>query len=397
MINKILFLIESPFNKRDFKRFGVEVFIENGFEVYVWDFTPFLHPKFNTLITQSDPIEYENLIRFDSKRDAIAAIGKKGGDSFIISLIGYHDVTYSIFRQISKNKIPYSVFAANTVPYENINKSKNISFWEIVCLFPMKIIRLTPKKAINHFLFRMPLALLGINAATFALAGGAKRGTNMPLINHETEVLWIHSLDYDIYLDYKEGGHCETNIAVFVDQYLPFHSDFIHSGVKNHIVPEEYYSLLCKFFDYMEEKYNLNVVIAAHPRSHYEKLPDYFQGRNVIRGKAFKLVKDAKLVIMHWSAAINFAVLYKKPVIFITTDILEKDVFGKYISKFASYFRKTPINISKNVSVDLEKELFVYEEGYAKYKNDFIKVEGTEEIPFWQVVSNKIKSLNVGS
>jgi len=147
----------------------------------------------------------------------------------------------------------------------------------------------------------------------------------------------------------------------------------------------------------MEEKLGLNVVIAAHPRSHYEKLPDFLHGRKVIRGKTVELVKDSKLVILHCSTAINFPVLYKKPMIFVTMDRLEKTVYGGYISKFASYFRKTPINISRNAGIDLERELFVYEEGYAKYKHDFIKIEGTEETPFWQVVVNKIKSLHSGS
>jgi hypothetical protein len=43
-IAKIIYLIESPFNKRDYERFGIETFIQDGFEVYVWDFTPFLRP-----------------------------------------------------------------------------------------------------------------------------------------------------------------------------------------------------------------------------------------------------------------------------------------------------------------------------------------------------------------
>jgi len=53
------------------------------------------------------------------------------------------------------------------------------------------------------------------------------------------------------------------------------------------------------------------------------------------------------------------------------------------------------LNISRDVNIDLENELCIYEEGYARYKHDFIKIEGTEELPFWQVVSNKIKELNV--
>jgi len=42
MIKKVIFLVEAPFNQRDFKRFGIETLMQAGFDVWVWDFTPFL-------------------------------------------------------------------------------------------------------------------------------------------------------------------------------------------------------------------------------------------------------------------------------------------------------------------------------------------------------------------
>jgi hypothetical protein len=387
-IAKIIYLIESPFNQRDYKRFGVEIFIQAGFEVYVWDFTPFLHPQVDSSVIPPDPIEYKNFMRFNSKRDAIAAISKELENCFVVSLITYQINTFSIFRQISKNKIPYSVLITNSIPNPYSNKSKKYLY--------IKIRRLTPRKLINHFFIKIPLLLFGVSPATFALAGGARSSTNMPLINSRTEVIWIHALDYDIYLDDKENVNGGKKIAVFLDVYLPFHPDHIHSGINSSVTPDEYYPLLCNFFNYMEEELGLKVVIAAHPRSHYDKLLDFFQGRKVMREKTVELVKKSKLVILHNSTAINFSVLFKKPMIFVTMDELEKTIHGGYISKFASYFKKTSINISKNLDIDLERELFVYEEGYAKYKHDFIKTEGTEETPFWQVVAKKIKFLHRG-
>jgi hypothetical protein len=385
-ITKIIYFIESPFNRRDYKRFGFEIFIRDGFEVYVWDFTPFLHPQVDKSVIPPDSIEYKNFMCFNSKRDAIVAISKEREDCFVVSLIPYHINTFSIFRQISKNKIPYSVFISNSIPDPYSYKSKKYLF--------KKIRHLTPRKLINHLFIKIPFFLFGISPATFALAGGARSSTKVPLISYNTEVVWIHTLDYDIYLDDKESVQGETKMAVFLDMYLPFHPDYIHTGTSPPLTPDEYYPFLCKFFNYVEEELGLKVVIAAHPRSHYDKLPDFFQGRKVIRGKTFELVKNSKLVILHDSTAVNFSVLYKKPMIFVTMDRLEKTEDGDYISKFASYFRKTSINISINLDIDLERELFVYEEGYAKYKHEFIKIEGTEETPFWQVVANKIKILH---
>ena len=55
-----------------------------------------------------------------------------------------------------------------------------------------------------------------------------------------------------------------------LDNYLPFHPDF---GTGSLIEPEEYYVPLCHFFDHLERKYDVRIVIAAHPRSSYETHP----------------------------------------------------------------------------------------------------------------------------
>jgi hypothetical protein len=386
-ISKIIYIIHSPLGKRDYKRYGVEIFIKNGFEVQVWDFTPFLYPLIDRLVTPHDPVTNKILIRFDRKSDAIAAIKKEEKGVFFIILFYYRRLAFSVFKSISMKNIPYGMVVANGIPTGRGNRSTKELF--------KKIMRLTPKKLIDRFFVRILPALSGIRGATFAFAGGAKSPTKMTLIGHNTEMIWIHAFDYDDYLENKNGEQNEEKIAVFLDEDYVFHSDYIHLDMAAPTSAEEYFPLLCKFFDYVEEKLDLEVVIAAHPRSHYEELPDFFQGRKVIRGKSSGLVRKAKLVIMQDSTSINFPVLYKKPMIFITTDNIETTIYGKIIADFASYFKKTPINISRKVNIDLEDELSVYEEGYAKYKHDFIKIEGTDELPFWQVVSNKIKELNV--
>ncbi len=385
-ITKIIYLVESPFSQRDYKRFGVEVFLNNGFHVFIYDFTPFLRPQVDASRI-NEPSNYKGVIKFKRRRDAIAAINKQGRDCFIISIIAYNVKTFSIFKSISRHDVPYAVFAVPAIPRPNRQ----------IHVTARKIISLTPRKFIKHmqFLFtRIPPGFLKINSATFFLASG-KKTPNRPTIDHKTKTIWIHTLDYDIYLEDKNSEKKEEDIAVFLDEDYVFHSDYTSLGIPALTSAEEYFPFLCNFFDYIETKLDLEVVIAAHPRSHYEELPDYFQGRKVIRGKTAELVKKAKLVILQNSTSINFPVLYKKPMIFVTTDRIEKTMYGGYISKFASYFRKTPINISRNVSIDLEKEFYVYEEGYAKYKQDFIKMEGTEELLFWQVISNKIKELNI--
>jgi hypothetical protein len=44
-IIKIVFFVASPFDKRDFKRFGIDLLRSNGFEVFVYDLSPIVFPK----------------------------------------------------------------------------------------------------------------------------------------------------------------------------------------------------------------------------------------------------------------------------------------------------------------------------------------------------------------
>ncbi|MFC1822594.1 hypothetical protein ACFL9T_07790 [Thermodesulfobacteriota bacterium] len=381
MKRKIIYLIQVPFNKRDYKRFGLEIFMAEGFEVYVWDFTPFLNPNENHHVIPPDPIHYSKLYYFKNKMDAINSISRIDSNTFIINLISYNICTYGIFKAISKRNIPYIINMGNTtfnVPNKLIRRIFNIK----------------PRKLFDYIFAKIPCHLLNIKPATLVCAGGEKSLTKSALINANSEVLFIHTMDYDIFLGEKKDDQARERHIVFLDQYVPFHPRVIALKVTPPTKPEEYYPALCKFFSHLERKFGLEVIIAAHPRSNYEKKADLFGKRQIVRGKTSELVRDAKLVLLHYSTTINFAVLYRNPMIFITIDTFEhkKDKRGHRIAKLAGYFKKVPVNVSKEINVDYEKELLIHEERYSKYKNDFIKMNGTENMPFWQVVCDRIKS-----
>ena len=53
---------------------------------------------------------------------------------------------------------------------------------------------------------------------------------------------------------------------------------------------------------------------------------------------------------------------------------------------------KRVINLSGHYSIDWNKELSIDENKYKLYKNNYVKMNGTEELPFWQIVANRIKN-----
>jgi hypothetical protein len=226
------------------------------------------------------------------------------------------------------------------------------------------------------------------------LLGGEKSLENKiyPIDNH-TKLLWAHSFDYDRYIQIKNQiALPDTSSCVFLDEYLPFHPDLQDIGIGSPVSSDEYYPKICKFFDYIEHEFHVRIIIAAHPKSNYEATSDFFQGRTVIKGDTARLVKDSSIVIAHMSTSINFAILFNKPILFATMDKLQKLKTGKYIpglyiDKMASELMTEPVNIDHLNGLHQVKLLHINNEAYNTYKINYIKKDGTPELPFWEIFS----------
>ncbi|GER94603.1 hypothetical protein A45J_2367 [hot springs metagenome] len=383
--NKIIFFINSPFNERDYDRFGIEILKKNRFEVEVWDFTPFLSPKVFKNYIPPDKSNFEKCYIFFTEREAISAINKLPKSCLIICMFSYNYNTYTVYRTLSKNRLEYCIFNYAFPSYTLSNRQN---------LFK-KLMNITHEKLLDHLFMFIPFKFLGIRPATMALLLGERINVSKLPINQTTYIIRSHHLDYDIYLkEIQNPIQATENICVFLDGYIPFHPDFLHKGASYLTPPEEYYQLLCNFFDFIEKSYGVHVIIAANPRSNYENHPDYFGGRPVIRGKTAELVKKSKFVILHETGAINFPVLFNKPMIFITTDMLRQSQIGPLIDFMASLFDKEAINLNNTFKIDWERELTVNEEAYWEYKNSYIKKDGTKETSVWQTLVNYLKSSN---
>jgi len=350
MIKRIIFFVVSPFNMRDYKRFGIEILQQNNFKVEVWDITPILYPVFYNSYSPPDPFDYEGLTLFNKKLELYNKIAVLKDSDFVINIIPYNLKSLWIYRTLSKSEADYAVFMANALPSINNGKSKLLIYYKKF----KKFFKTSPQNILNHIFQRLPFYLFGVKPTKIILAGGEKCLVYHYPTDTNTEVLWAHTLDYDLYLKEKDNPSIERPIAVFIDEYLPFHPDYIVAGIKPYVAPERYYFLLSKFFKLIENQLGLEVIIAAHPRSHYKNYPDYFEGRKCIRGQLVKLVRECKLILAHSSTALSFANLFNKPVVFITSSELNRSYQGPFIKEMAKRFGKKPIFIDKDNDIDWE-------------------------------------------
>lgn len=247
----------------------------------------------------------------------------------------------------------------------------------------------------DRIFYYVPYRALGVKPVDFVLAQGEKYFRHGYPWSEVSEVVWAHSFDYDEYLLARSRpNETDERMCVFLDEYVPLHPDNTAANLSR-VPMERYYEQMREFFDHVEKNCGMRVVIAAHPRSHYEELPGIFGERPVIRGKTVDLVKNAGFVIAHQSMSLNFAVLFEKPLIFVVTDDylrhLAEDPHPEWLAKF---FGKKLHNIDEGVSIDFADESYVDKDAYRKYRNDYIKKSGSPEKTFSQIVADRIRAMN---
>jgi hypothetical protein len=393
MITKIVFIDEVPLIHRLYERYGIQILLDAEFAVEIWDCVPFLVPSLADYHV-SDPLRFDGIRSFRTEREALDAIDREHRTTVFVLDIGYRRQSWGIFRALSRKRHVYGVQLLDTQPNVTDTTHAKMARW-------MPNLFSSPRRVVWAVLRKLPPRWLGIHLPDFVLSGGASSVDKIRYpFGVPTRQVMAHALDYDLFLKrpkwtQRDEHAPQENYAVFVDEFWPFHPDVRFYGMPFPVRAEEYYPKLVRFFERVEMDLGLAVIIAAHPKSYYERLPDYFGGRRVIKGKTAELVRDAKLVMTHDSAALNFVVLYRKPALFLNSAV--HPAWNGYIciDRMASLFGKQPINLDKlPLTIDWDIELQVNEAAYVDYQEKYIKQSGSPNKPAWQIFADFLNTLH---
>ena len=100
------------------------------------------------------------------------------------------------------------------------------------------------------------------------------------------------------------------------------HQDYIFQDLEPPISELEYYPILLKFFKTFEVNTGLKIKFAIHPKSRTKNLEKILKDVDYSIGNTHELVRDSSVVLLHASTSVSYAVLFKKPAIFLTSDKL---------------------------------------------------------------------------
>ena len=392
MEKKILFFFSEQFTETYYNKFGIDLLQKNGFVVEIWDLSTAMHPSVQKKYVAPDLMNIPNCIRFTDAKEALERIKNLPEGTFVFFISGYTYYSYLFYKALSDSKATYGVFSADAIaPLLNGKKDLIVYYFRKIPTITLEKL-FNPKLLPAFFFNRFPKLWPNVKPARLNIAGGERSiySYTYPL-GETTEVLWAHNSDYDTYLREKDVNCIEKDIAVFIDEYYPFHPDFFYWGVKPPVTAEQYYPKLNKLFDLVEKDLGLEVVIAAHPRSNYEKHPDFFAGRSCIRGRSATLIRESKLVLAHSSTALSYVNIYYKPVVFLTSKELDKSWMSTWIWNMADWFGKKPCFLEDIEKIDWKAEMQVNKQAFDNYRQAYIKTKDSAELPRWQIVADRLK------
>jgi len=391
-MKKIIFLVENFFTLRDFYRFNIQDYLNDNIIVEIWDLTEFLDKDFKKLIKPDNELDAQYVKKFNDIENVKRSFKELKKNVLVSVHLKYNLKNFKIFRLLSKNKTDYMMYSSSSPDIQELANGKKDN---IIMRLNRLLKNLTMVKFFNYFL---NLIIQNINPRFFRVypmtylmvGGGIFYKRKNILINKNTKIIWAHQKDYDLFIKNKKNSLKTLNkqYAVFLDQAVPFHNDNIRMNM--FIEPKKYYSSLENFFNFLKKKYQIETIVCAHPRSNNE-LTKYIKNYLVVKNQTIKYVENSSFVISHCSLAINFAVMYNKPILFIYNEVLKQNRAADHIEEItaiSNIFGKKPINIDAIHNLDLKKEIEINKLKYEKYFKDYIKFKGENKL-----ISETVKDL----
>ena len=151
------------------------------------------------------------------------------------------------------------------------------------------------------------------------------------LINFK-KVYKINSGAYEDYIKFAKQDKVDSKKIIFIDGNYN-HPDIVaREGIN---IKQKYFKHLKTKFFLIEKIFKKKIEICLHPSSNKKEYQKFFKRFKVYKGKTKEKILKSDMVLFHESSSIMSALMSKKKII-----ILETDLLGKYLSKRISSYKK---------------------------------------------------------
>lgn len=382
--NKIILIFNTPALNTDIQTFSLWKLIDLGYKVTILDASSFLQPDANRIVSAERLADerFESHI-CNTKKELEEYVKQYAKIAcFIPMFYSYYDVRF-VFKLFTKYKVFYGhVTTARTELETSALGRKYKKIWKNSLLNPVHLY-----KGIYN---RIGRKIFYLEKAKFVVLGGkanSQQYINATEYDEKTKILRLHTWDYERFLTKEKYDNGGKNYCVFLDQYFPFHPD-IKTEIGFNFTDEDkkkYISDMNEVFDHIRNNYNLDIIMAAHPRANYTDKNDLYPNVKIEYGKTAELVKGASLVVSNFSNSIMFAVMAHLPLIIVNSSVIKKcDYLEVGLLAFANL---TGAFVIENVSeLPKEKKIKIDEEKYDNLEKEYFKSNLNSNISIWQEI-----------
>jgi hypothetical protein len=385
MKDKVKIIYLTSFVMTKFKWFIKELnYLEKNSDIEVHELCDFLFPKARKTLPLT--FESKNIFKFknfsDWKKNILRSKKKciSEGDKLVIltelsqyPAQGYNLKYLMVNRFLKQTKLDYYEFNVNGhIP----PKASSRNYFRYIKIF--KYWRYILAR-LNELLTRFLANMLNLKPKGIFVAGNQVKRKIMNLKKSKgIELINLSTWEFSSTISKKNNS---TNLfnnkyAVFVNKVGPNKktSDEIINNSTSPETAEKWYPSLNSFFSFLEKVFNLKIVIASHPKSNEEGHLSYLDNRVSVLNQTEELIKGSEFVIGRNSTALGFAVIYKKPILFIHSNETKKNVSRlNEINNFSNYFKTKSVNIDDDINDKEIKSLISFDHQlYESYMNDFL-------------------------
>ena len=415
-----LFVVIYPYKFTDFVYDLIELGeFKRYCDVLVWDISMITSPKYSKGVSVKRS-KKDGVITFSSLLSFIRNVYELRERSTKLSICILNEVPCSSLSEVICNLIIGAFLRKRCVILDLYNGGVPINYYDGTLVldgingnskFYAKFVRfckntttiLEAWKKMLGVLFGL-LAHIIPSSTTHRLVAGEdwfKLANKSTLKGNRIRFVFAHSNDYSNNLLHKPKSPSlaipQKRMAVLLDGGGPMYgSDFLHMRRKVYFTTDVWYPSLVRFFDWIEDQTGVQVKIAGHYKSTHVAIAPCFGNRPVHYGKTRELVRNSDFVITRASTAISYAVMFKKPVIFIYSNQLKDDYLAmSTIRGTAAMLGNEPINIDAP-PIDIEGLLEIDEKRYRNYKRICLTSTSSPR-PNSQIILEDIMNIDTGS
>jgi len=229
----------------------------------------------------------------------------------------------------------------------------------------------------------------GIRSLDIVWVATTIRDIHPALIDAHTQIRYVHAFDYDFLLTVDEDSIGQRSRIVLVDSMGPLHPDYVTASQSDRrpSIPE-YFATITRFLETVEQRTGSAVTIAAHPRATPGSLEDFYGNREVVYGSTAQCIAESRLVLLpNSSTATNFAVVLRRPCLFITSRFFDPRV----LPAVEVMSRLLHVDV---VDADDPAATWAWpvidDQAYAAYEEAYIKRAGSPRAPFWRIAAQDV-------